>query len=165
MMSNNAPDYKDNLAFDPNKMQEYKHEYVHYEFDIRGEKFHLMDDEAYNGALLESFNEGVNHGEKELKHSEKMRDLSAEYIQRLEERLESTLSRAIQAENKLSREKLNKDAMVKVLQEVTFWLRSMVSVRCGRYSQCIESNPADKFEQLFLAKADSLDDLIKNIKE
>ena len=123
------------------------------ELEIKGEKFHLVDDETYQ-----------NYTTK-LEHSEKMRDYSAEYIQRLEEKLERTLSRAIQAENKLLREKLNKDAMVKVLQEVTFWLRSLVSVRCGRYSQYIESNPADKFEQVFLAKADYLDDLLTKIKE
>lgn len=99
-MSNNAPDYKDNLVFEPkeSKMQEYKHEYIHYEFDIRGEKFHLMDDEEYNGALLKSFYDGVSHGEKELKNSEKMRDYTAEYVAKLEEKLkiaEEALSYAL----------------------------------------------------------------------
>lgn len=85
-MSNNAPDYKDNLVFEPkeSKMEEYKHEYVHYEFEIRGEKFHLMDDEEYHGSILEGFNDGINHAEKEV---EKMRDLLAEYACKLEEKL------------------------------------------------------------------------------
>lgn len=161
-MSNNAPDYAENLAFEPNKMQEYKHEYIHYEFDIRGEKFHLMDDEEYHGSILEGFNDGVNHAEKE---SEKMRDLQAQYACKLEEKLESTLSRAIQAENKLSREKMNKEACLSLLLKIDDWFVGMLETMNNECSEHNKSLPIGNFEQAFKYEHSTIEQLVKNIKE
>lgn len=103
--------------------------------------------------------------EQKLAHSEKMRDLQAEYIQRLEEKLESTLSRAIQAENKLSKEKLKKDAIVRVLLDVECWLNGMVGVMNNEFSKHNKSMPIGNFEHAFKQNADALCGLIKSIKE
>lgn len=101
---------------------------------------------------------------KKLEHSEKMRDYSAGYIQRLEKQLEDTLLRAIQAENKLSRENLKKDAVVEVLRGIELWMKGMVGAMSNECSEHNKSVPIGNFEEIFKAHADTLEDLIKRIK-
>lgn len=100
-----------------------------------------------------------------LAHSEKMRGLSAEYIDRLDKELENTLSRAIRAENKLSRVSLNKDAVIGVLNDVEEWLSGMVGVMNNESAEHNRKLPIGNFEHVFKAHAAPLSDLIKRIKE
>lgn len=123
------------------------------ELEIKGEKFHLVDDETYQ-----------NYTTK-LEHSEKMRDLSAEYIQRLEKQLERTLSRAIQAENKLSREKLNKEACLSLLLDIDNWFMGVLGALNNESSEHNKSLPIGNFEQAFKYEHTTIEQLVKKIKE
>ena len=157
MMSNNEPDYKDNLYFAPtgdmSKLNECND-------GKRGSDVLVTTLEKCQRIVRENV-----ELKSKLEHAEKMRDLSAEYIDRLDKELENTLSRAIRAENKISRVNLNKDAVIGVLHDVEEWLSGMVSVMNNECADHNKSLPIGNFEQVFKAHAASLSDLIKRIEE
>lgn len=61
--------------------KKYKHKVTHFEFEIKGEKFHLIDDETFNGVMLGNYYQGDTDVRKRLEVK----------IQRLEERLKRAL--------------------------------------------------------------------------
>lgn len=158
-MSNNAPDYVENLAFEPKKRLEDK-SISEILSDL--EKRMIIADVLIKDMKKIREEESTK---KKLEHSEKMRDNSAEYIQRLEEKLESTLSRAIQAENKLSREKMNKEACLSLLLKIDDWFVGMLETMNNECSEHNKSLPIGNFEQALKYEHSTIEQLVKNIKE
>lgn len=65
--------------------KKYKHKGTHFEFEIKGEKIHLIDDETFNGKMLDNYYQGDTDVRKRLEEQYSLK------IQRLEERLKRAL--------------------------------------------------------------------------
>lgn len=127
-MSNNAPDY-DNLYFEP-----------------IGDMSKLNDcnDGKRGSDVLLSAVDKCKDLEEKLAHSEKMRDLNAEYVVKLEEKLRIA---------------------EKVASDVELWLNGMVGAMNNESSAHNKRLPIGNFESAFKSNADALGALINKIKE
>lgn len=59
--------------------KKYKHQGTHLKLKIKGEKFHLIDDESFNGVMLENYYQGDTDARKRLEEKLKIAKEALEF--------------------------------------------------------------------------------------